>query len=597
MDTHKPAWFDYAKATPRPDDNTSFPERFRRAEHVKSNLLKAQDTALALRERQEALMTAVGDLAELTIDADKTLALFDSVLRSDAIPREVRENHLPTYIIFHADLTPQRLRTYLDNHPLLTENPGLAERMNNVIERMETNTTVSLDPKEAHDRAVTLLEDGTITQVELGRLSMCLKQLYRTGEDELAAQVSARAEASNPDQHLSKIQLKLELGKAKRIGQGEAKLLAILQDTVRNARPGQFDQSRKLLSTSSHSEHIPHGGNPLAETQVRTIALQRSGSAPPDRMFAMLMFAFGPQGSQADQALCRQLFQHAMAEAPDDATRAELFQHSRPGIDMDDPSNRSFVEQVMRPYRDARNHPETAAMIRMVDFDTAIRLGKKVDINQDFDRIDDEEIHRELLRTRLQYFLLHQDKNRLAKLFDETDTDALLKPEIIGHSIRALRLLERSDEAALFAEEARRHLYEGILSRWTTPYTLSAGALEFDLLDVIPDQLNTIPTAYAEMMSRQPRKAFALQYALSMAHLRKDWQAAVKHTGELVKIQPNHYDIYWLGGHAAAKSGETATAVRWLQTYVKYSKNTLEYPGAVELLKSLKASAPAGIRE
>jgi hypothetical protein len=73
---------------------------------------------------------------------------------------------------------------------------------------------------------------------------------------------------------------------------------------------------------------------------------------------------------------------------------------------------------------------------------------------------------------------------------------------------------------------------------------------------------------------------------------RKDWAAAVESAATLVKIYPTYYDSYWLQAQALWSAGRKAEAAAPLTTYVRYSKNEVDYPKAVAWLKELGQPVP-----
>ncbi|MFT3784133.1 MAG: hypothetical protein QM790_19165 [Nibricoccus sp.] len=54
---------------------------------------------------------------------------------------------------------------------------------------------------------------------------------------------------------------------------------------------------------------------------------------------------------------------------------------------------------------------------------------------------------------------------------------------------------------------------------------------------------------------------------------------------------PAHYHYFYHRGLALHKLGRDREAIAPLTTYIKYSKDELEYPEAVELLETLKNSS------
>jgi len=74
------------------------------------------------------------------------------------------------------------------------------------------------------------------------------------------------------------------------------------------------------------------------------------------------------------------------------------------------------------------------------------------------------------------------------------------------------------------------------------------------------------------------------------AYARKDWPALLAASEGVLDAYPTYYNFDWYKGEALYQLGKMQESIAPLQIYVRYSKNELVYPLAVDRLNTVKGA-------
>jgi hypothetical protein len=105
-----------------------------------------------------------------------------------------------------------------------------------------------------------------------------------------------------------------------------------------------------------------------------------------------------------------------------------------------------------------------------------------------------------------------------------------------------------------------------------------------------------LPAAWvADMSNLSGNPMFRIEVIMDKAWLDGDWTSVEKQAALLNRDFPTHYHYFWSRGFALAKLGRKNEAIAALLNYTRYSKDELEYPKAVELLKTLSGQKSTSV--
>lgn len=291
----------------------------------------------------------------------------------------------------------------------------------------------------------------------------------------------------------------------------------------------------------------------------------------------------------ADSALRMKLFETALRLARRDQDRfyAALFTSV---VDFDDTLVAKHGWTVLAPSR-AAEFPKAASFILYYETLMKWRTGVGVDPAKAFGPLDAKTLDPFKLRLALDYYLQHEDKAVLQKLVDARPEADFLQAPVIAAYVRAVRLLGREEALKHAVEAARLELAKDVVVSWAHPDTETATPV-FELAKVL-NEPQAYPRAWASAVIGAVRNENARDL-LSMedGQVQQDWNNVLNAANSYLQRNPTSYDAYWRKAEALINLGRRAEAVEPLRTYVKFSKNEEEYPGAVELLKKIEAENP-----
>jgi len=153
----------------------------------------------------------------------------------------------------------------------------------------------------------------------------------------------------------------------------------------------------------------------------------------------------------------------------------------------------------------------------------------------------------------------------------------------------ALEYLGLDSEMRIAREVATRELRSAVVNSWAG-YDTSAGSRAAGLAELLGNS-SLLPSAWVATLSSSFGDPL-LQHRIKIAKalLDSDWVQVEALAATLNRDYPTHYHYFWYRGLALYKLGRNSEAKKALSTYTQYSKDELEYPKALEILKKIGGS-------
>ena len=595
---HRPAWYDFAEpaslSDPRLHDLEAVlksPDaQFRGPEIIKLRLLVAQDPAQPPDTQQTAWREAVRSLLWLSPTHTEARQLLDSVLDETAFDQETVNSNL-WVALFDAYET--------DDHAgfaRLRQDPHFAKFVAWDQERLGVLADyMAADPTSKEDllKLAQKLSAKPLIQMAVAAMEDIANDLLRLGETAAARDLAAQAATWQfaPDVTTPRQTLQLDLARKIRTAETLLPTHEALLRRVAEAFPSLPAAPPAEAAALRHRRFPPELAPALKLQTCLWMARTRQFDHDDLSFWAELGHTLYADGTPAHRALARDLAGLVLGQASDDAQRADAVEFCGRAVDFDDPDARALVEPLFAKIRQPAEAPLTTAAIRLYEIQIARRTGRPVDLATAFDTIHHPDAAGERTFARLQQAMQTRDLATLKRLADTLPPDQLLQPGLLGFTIPAFDLLGLKDEAQLARQTARHELRELVLLSWAN---LSGSAVNSACrLARVLNEPGLLPPAWVQFIAdHSPFPDSRLDVLYLDAMQRKDWPAALAHAEARVKLYANAYDYYWLKAQALWSAGRKADAAEPLTTYVRYSKNEVDYPEAVARLKELGQPVP-----
>jgi hypothetical protein len=297
-----------------------------------------------------------------------------------------------------------------------------------------------------------------------------------------------------------------------------------------------------------------------------------------------------PRGADTESVV-GDLARAALGAAADDQLRTEVIMLLTANVDADDPGIRRRLTEALAPYRRPSECPLSYMMIRLFEITINVRLGEPVDFETACTDLADPRAKFVLQMGSIRHYTQIGDRVALKRTIDQLNAGLLVSPSFVQHVIPPLEALGMAEELRLAREAAGRELRKTVADSWARHDT-SSGTRALDLAEILGGT-DTLPAAWiVDMSSGSGDPAFQHRVLMTAALLRSDWAQVEKEAAVLNKDYPTHYHYFWYRGLASHKLGRAREAADALLTYVRYSKDELEYPKAIEILKTLGIPPP-----
>ena len=284
--------------------------------------------------------------------------------------------------------------------------------------------------------------------------------------------------------------------------------------------------------------------------------------------------------SPATEELRLSVLRAGLEKIADDQMRAQLITRCRSFVDIDDPSTRARLEELLKPLRSLVEAPLTRDALREHDLSVRLRIGEAVDSLAALNAISDPRIRAAARWSVLRAFLGNGDKAGLKSLIDSIEVDEMLSPGNAALSAKAYQVLGMPEEAALAMERARESFYEMLLTTWSETQGISARDPSYVLeLASRMDDPALIPAAFHEAMAALIKHERRLLFFLSKdAYLHKQWEECASQATKGIARYPTFYDFHGMGGVALARLGQKKAALPLLKAYLDHSHNDPDVP-------------------
>ena len=595
LETHRPAWYDYAGPKdlndPKLADTEAFlrtpPTDFTKAEIIKGQMLIACDAAQPLDRKTSAWHDAVHLLLQLCQTNQQARELVDSILEEPGFSENVR-----TTAVFAAmSAADEKMQAAEFAH---WSHDPLAAKFNEAGRAARAALRVTLDACASNSAAEVeaagrLLLQKPVGASELHALSQTFGRCLSMQAFPEAERLSKLAATMEVKSGVKQTRASVQLDFLRRLR--EAQRWAPVQSELRRLTLEHF--APETIERPAVLDQWCNGyaldDLPARDAQaVRLWQLQTWNWNEADLRFWRALIRQLPP-DPAGQELAQRLQVAMLRLTTSDPDRAEAVETVQNSTDSDDPGLRQWLAETLKPYHDTR-WPETYAAVRMGEIRIALRVGEPIDLVSELESVQNSPVVKRYgQHLSVQHYLQKKDTVRLKTALDALSPEELLRREGLPVNIPALELVDRADEATLARETARTELTRAFLKSWSEGSGTEA-TLVYRLLAQLPesDPARAIPDHWLEGclgLIRDERTALSLR--MHDAHFRKDWPTLAAVAAEAVAAFPTVYAFYYYQGEALYALGRKEEARHPLEIFVQYSKNDQEYDEAQGWLREI----------
>ena len=594
LDAHKPAWFDYASPKSLDDPLLSNPEAFVNeqpatlspAEIIKGKLLIAGTAAQPLERKIVDWNTAVDRLLPLCQTRTETRALIESVVAENGFTDEVRSEAVWLGAMAAAEHWQAAEFEHWMHCPQ-------AEKFNEYQRASTGAVRLMLDACNAQDAPAEIetasrqLLRKPVGYWETHALREMFFHCLRVGAFPAAERLAkgfATMEIS-PDFKQTRAAFQLEMLKNLR----EQQRLAPLLDELRRLTLAHVPAERILRPAILDEWSDPYRLEDLREEDAQQVRLwqikTRSWDMPSFHFWTG--FIRGLALTPPEQEFARSLKVAFLRLTSDDHDRSQAVPVVQDSTDTDDVGERQWLAETVRPYRDPTKWPQTYAVIRLGEIGAAVRAGQPVDLEAELKGVQAVPWAKHSGQMMcIEHYLQIRDPAKLANALDALSPDELLQHNWLWINIPALELAGRSDEAALAREAARTELDRAFVRSWSEGLG-SEAVVAYRLVKqgAAANDGDPFPAHWLEgCLARIQNRRMSLGLRIKDARHRQDWPAQAALAAEAIGAFPTVYDFYYDQAEALYMTGRKEDARHPLEVYTRYSKNTQEYPQAMQWL-------------
>lgn len=590
MSLHKPAWYGYAMPHTLKDLGQQDPiellknppKRMLLAEIAKVGFLVAQDASRPKETRSWAFDVAVWQMTQLCRRHDQVAQLCTGIINDPRFPDHSRHYWLYTVLQDGADLPGiQMLRL----NPLF-ESMDASDR-----ERLDAEQLSGVDQNSPRDlvRYVDQSESSPLDPTKLAQFERAFNRLTQLSPGDsrhVYEQTQQLAVAPGTTETAAAVRMRLLRGLqfAEAYDPADRAAVGITLDhfaPMRLKLPEDWEEYRNFTNLELL--------DPKDALAMRLYALKTRRFDANDFVFWADITDESPR-SMLDLSFRASLFETFLTQLPDDKSRSNVIDLCESFFDIDVPSHREQLLNLLAPYRDAMKYPYSAGMIRMVDAWLAIRDGKPV--NMDDVMRDQKNVFAQMdeVQERLEVLLQQRDPAAIRRYFAQMDADTVSAPDELPRKLHAMRLAQMTDEADVIRQAAREQIYRDVLGAWSCPKRYQIR--EALKLAILLDDAGLIPAGWIDdCIAQIQNQELITDLHMRIAELRHDWSDAAIAADQLIAQRPTRYGLWWNKGNALFHLGKMREAVEALGTYVSHCKDEQEYADAVELLQKSGAQS------
>ena len=602
LDVHKPAWYDYAEPHGLDDPRLGNVEAFLRrppaemspAEIVKGELLLTGAASQPLERKAEAWNTAVTRLLQLCPTRQAASTLIDSMVAEPGFTAEQRAAVVYVAALDAADRLDNDEFEHWARSPLSSKFNDKGRASLETLRQMRAACT-DPEPGATLEAASRKLLARPLDFWELHALRRmffrCLQAGAFTEAERLTKSFATLEIASEVPQTRAAFQM--EMLKGLRQVQRLAPAATEMRRLTLERFPADGIQRPALLDEWRDVDNL----DDLPEEDARQVRLwqirTRTWDASSPRFWLRFINDLARAGHEPE--LARRVATAALQLAANDQDHAAAVEMAENAVDTDDPVQRQWLTEAVRPSRDPVKWPVTYANIRLREIRDALRAGQPVDLEAELAGVQSSPWARHLgVMTRIEHSLQIRDAAGLGNALDALSADELLQGNWLWINLPALEFAGRADEADLAREAARRELNRDLVRSWSEG-TGSAAVTAYRLASRLPtpNGEDLIPAHWLDdCLARMRNSHTSLRLRIEDARHRRDWQALEKRSGEALGMFPTVYDFYYDQAEALFMLGRKEAARHPLEVYTRYSKNEQNYPQAMAWLRELGAASP-----
>ena len=556
------------------------------AEQIKLLLLASQDTRQSYENRQQYLRRAINLLITKSTNYRQIQTIASSVVDNPAFDDETRLQALwNTLLVLSDGGRKVEYQAWRSRDQCKRFNEATLKKLAFVdlfaeVERTSSASILALADKISAEEITTfgglVMEDLFAMLFRLGDLSAAEKLAASVANWKLAADVQGSLDTIQL-QYLRHIQ---QAKPRNAVHDALASVVLKHFPTAPTQPPEYYTDLRMSMALPTTT--------PAATLQACLFQIKTSQFVRNDMEFWSVFLRALPQNVETEK-LVAELAHTAISSTDQDDLRAETLMLFLSNVDTDNPKNRQSLESEFNTCRQPTKFPICYSVIRMYELTKALRLGQRVEFETVFADVNDSRAQYGRQFAQIRHYLQAGNRIQLQRSIANLDTGTLLSPHSLTNTLPALEYLGLDSEMRIAREVATRELRSAVVNSWAG-YDTSAGSRAAGLAELLGNS-SLLPSAWVATLSSSFGDPL-LQHRIKIAKalLDSDWVQVEALAATLNRDYPTHYHYFWYRGLALYKLGRNSEAKKALSTYTQYSKDELEYPKALEILKKIGGS-------
>lgn len=594
IETHKPVWFDYTE--PKSIENIPAARlqqlvqnpssRYTPIEEIKFNFLVARDSDMSSEEKWEAFSSAVQLLSYQKQDYAELLQNYSTIYTNDSYT-EVQQLYYSWVSLGIAAtiLDKGKMEPLLDHPSYDPKNPEVKDGLHAYKAFIKYDWSSATELLASYKE----LAELEFTHAHLLIVKKIFSALLDMGETDMAQSILKDAANWNFSTRIgtTNTSVRLELFKQHKMHKKNKAMNAAMIQYLHEKYTLDGSRERPPLLDRVHQDELPGwlSTDDQLEISLYLVDQKLCYNWQPHRWLDLCGHI--SQSGKSNIDLVFSLFDLWFEHATDDMERSWLPVYAPGIVDTDDTPTRERLFALLSERNAPKEYPLTDDTFNFLKTKLKLRLGEDVELDSALDNLNHPYATNSRPEIKLKHYLIRKNYVALKSLIDSMEVSQLEAPETLPLVLDALSALGMEDELEILTDHAVKTRDRSMIASWAT-LSLQDAIRAIRLTSCLGDP-ETIPVEwynylYAE--HRNPRGKASLEVLFH--ELNQNWEqlaiAAQKHINDY----PTFYHFYWERAIALHKLGKNTEAIEPLRVYIDHSKDEIEYPKAVELLKILQ---------
>lgn len=554
-------------------------------EVIKLEILAASNSKIEFGISARAFRAAFAALYSNSPTHSDARKMLRSILRDDRFPKEIQEIVL-AYSLEEA-LTRNRKRdiTSAITHPLLNlKNKRLAA----VAESYGRFANTDLQSPKALIQCYDELIRQPLDQSSLAAVTAIFERLLKLGALKGAENIiSAIADWNlSPGIAVSRNALQLAFSISRDRARKSIPFAMRMHERIR--KNFSIEAIESTIGTSDYRREIDL--KRLPEKEAFTLLLNRAISAEPletEPEFWLNIAELMPRG-KVQVTFSFHLVEILLDSTVPDLEKSYAILATPSVIDTDDPELLARLLELFAKHRDIPAEPYTHAAMRIVETQSRdLRQGIDINLDKAWQDLNHPSLSRILTTTKLNLLMARREKTKLQQALLALPEKDLFSAALVDISWPAL-IMAGMENKARQAGDVAISMFPAVIASAARNLDFNSIRLAYDTAKRL-DTPELLPEHWLEYLDQQiqsERDRYSLR--IIDAEFREDWQALAKWSTKAVTQYPTYYNYYRPHGVALNKLGRKREAIRSLETYIRYSRDEIQWHDANQLLGELK---------